>query len=98
MTDVLRIPSDREPVVDPATGRCTRSWYLFFSGILVRLGGVIGPGNEAADMFSGAEGSPEMTAALYQLAQEFGQAPTSLVDEIAELAKEIQAIKSGTVI
>lgn len=109
----LRIPSDREPVVDPATGRCTRSWYLFFGGILARLGGVIGPGNEASDLFSGAEGSAELSAAMYQLAQEFAQAPPfvppatadfvnaeiqALRDQIAELTKEIQGIRSGQIL
>lgn len=97
--------------MDPRTGLCTRSWYLFFGGVLTRLGGVVGPGNEAADFFSGAEGSGEISAQFYDLLQQIQQLPPlvdqpavdavqqqveALRDQVSELMKELQAIRSGS--
>lgn len=112
MTDVLRIPSDREPVVDPDTGRCTRSWFLFFAGILTRLGGVLGPGVEDAESFDMLGPNASLDAGLYAALQQIGQLPAYepypmpenyaaeiqfLRDQLAELTKEVQGIRSGTV-
>lgn len=111
MTDVLRIPSDREPVVD-TSGRCTRSWYLFFGGLFTRLGGVLGPGVEDAESFDMLGQTADVTAGLYSAMQQLGQLPVYepppmpenyaaeiqfLRDQLAEMQKEIQGMRSGLV-
>lgn len=113
MSVTLRVPSDREALVDPGTGLVTRSWFLFFAGVVTRLGGVLGPTVGDAGEIGVGEGSPELSAALFSLAQEFAQSPypvpllpaddqsaelQSLRDQVAELTKEVQAIRSGTFI
>lgn len=112
MTDVLCIPSDREPVVDPGTGRCTRSWFLFFAGLFTRLGGVLGPGVEDAESFDMLGPVADLNAGLYSAIQQIGQLPIYeppampenyaaeiqfLRDQLAEVQKEIQGMRSGTI-
>lgn len=49
MSAIFRVPSDREPIIDPSTGLMSRSWFLFFQDLFKRVGGSTGTGNSAID-------------------------------------------------
>lgn len=49
MSSIFRVPSDREPLIDPDTGLIGRSWFLFFQDLFRRVGGATGTGNAAID-------------------------------------------------
>lgn len=113
MSEAFRIPSDREPLLDPGTGKIARSWFLFLSGLLARTGGVLGTGDITADMLSPEDPSSEISASIYSLRQEVEALPSAvsypspdglddlfaqlaaLREQVSEMAKEIQALRSG---
>ena len=114
MTDPLRFVPPRVQLVDPRTGMISREWYLFFQGVFIRVGGANGPSTEdvSGSLFEDA-GSSETNALLFALDQATNQLPTSLplapadvlqaeVSElreiVAELKKDLDAIRQGTLI
>jgi len=92
----------------------TRPWLLFFQQVYERVGGAIGsgiPGVEAS-LFEDA-GTSETNAALFSVEQALQQQPVQILieaverlaaevaaqrDSIAELTKEVDSIKQGTMI
>lgn len=130
MSEALKFVPPRVAIIDSRTGLISREWYLFFQGVFDRIGGPLGEGNAdlSASMFEDA-GIEEIKAAVYNLAQVFGQDPPipeaqtvalldqspsqqvlietvqdlvgqvqELRDQLAEVAKELQAIKQSTVL
>lgn len=97
MSDALRIPSDREPLIDPTTGKITRSWFLFLSGLLSRSGGVLGTGDITSDILVPEDPSSEISAAIYSLRQEVEALPTPAIqitpDPFDSMAADINALR-----
>lgn len=96
----IRIPSDREPLVDPKTGLITRSWFLFFTWVFQRVGGATGdPIDTSEELIAAVEGllsAPVLaeSEAVEQLTAEL----SSQRDLIAEMQRELQSIRSGQVV
>ena len=114
MTDPLRFMPPRVQLTDPRTGMVSREWYLFFQGVFNRIGGSNGAGTSdiTESLFEDA-GSSETNAMLFELEQAAGQYPTpqplaieqvlqaeisELRDTVAELKKDLDAIRQGTLI
>lgn len=114
MTDALRFVPPRVALVDPRTGLVAREWYLFFQGMYLRVGGADGGSTQdtVVSLFEDA-GSSETNAMLFELEQASGQYPTSqpltveqalqaeiaeLRDTVAEMKKDLDAIRQGTLI
>lgn len=114
MTDPLRFVPPRVQFVDPRTGMINREWYLFLQGVFIRVGGANGASSTdiVASLFEDA-GSSETNAMLFELEQAAGQYVTpqpltveqvlqaeiaELRDTVAELKKDLDAIRQGTLI
>lgn len=114
MSESLRFIPPRVQLVDPRTGTISREWYLFFQGVFNRIGGADGASSMdiVASLFEDA-GSSETNAMLFELEQAAGQYPTpqpltieqvlqaeisELRDTVAELKKDLDAIRQGTLI
>lgn len=114
MTEALRFVPPRVALVDPRTGMVSREWYLFFQGVFTRIGGANGESSTdiVASLFEDA-GSSETNAMLFELDQTANQFPTlqllpieqvlqaeisELRDTVAELKKDLDAIRQGTLI
>jgi len=107
----LKLPSARQPVTvqDPAGNETfTRPWFLFFQTVWERLGGGVGIDDDALllapqpqdygaayaaqqDAGQAPVWTPEQQVVVDQLQTELA----SQRDQIAELLKEIQALKQG---
>jgi hypothetical protein len=74
MSDIFRVPSDREPIIDPTTGLIGRSWFLFFQDLFRRVGGSTGTGNAAFDS--------ALTAIKNEIA--FADSSSASVSELAD--------------
>ncbi len=88
----------------------TRPWFLFFQAVYERVGGASGPSvlDLSESLFEDA-GTGETNAMLFDAQQAFEQLPRPLVElieqlttsqqtllsEVAELRKELDAIKQG---
>lgn len=114
MTDPLKFIPPRVPLIDQRTGLISREWYLFFQGVFNRIGGSEGPSTTdlSSSLFEDA-GSGETNAALFTLDQAVNQLPpdaptptydqllaelSELRDTVAELRKDLDAIRQGTLI
>lgn len=114
MTDPLRFIPPRVQITDPRTGMVSREWYLFFQGVFNRIGGASGASSTdiVASLFEDA-GSSETNAMLFELEQASGQHPSpeplyvqdillaeiaELRDTVAEMKKDLDAIRQGTLI
>ena len=114
MSESLRFIPPRVQLTDPRTGMISREWYLFFQGVFNRVGGANGASSTdiVASLFEDA-GSSETNAMLFELEQAAGQYPTlqpltieqvlqaeisELRDTVAELKKDLDAIRQGTLI
>lgn len=113
MTDPLKFIPPRVPLLDVRTGLISREWYLFFQGVFDRIGGANGPSvfDLSASLFEDA-GSSETNAQLFSVEQALNQLPqqaltpidvlqaemSELREQVAELKKELDAIKQGTLI
>lgn len=114
MTDPLRFVPPRVQFVDPRTGMINREWYLFLQGIFNRVGGANGASSTdiVASLFEDA-GSSETNAMLFELEQSVAQYPVpqatlaeqilqaeiaELRDTVAEMKKDLDAIRQGTLI
>lgn len=92
----------------------TRPWLLFFQQLYERVGGATGSGTTGieASLFEDA-GTSEANASLFTAEQSFGQLPPDALiqmvenlvaevaaqrDQIAELQKDLDAIRQGTLI
>jgi hypothetical protein len=112
MSNIFRIPSDREPLIDPETGFIGKSWFLFFQDLFRRVGGATG-GSGVGDSELGQDSS---VASLQSMTDSYVQALSSVPPQmtmemfidlsaelqcqrelIAELTKEVQGIRSGTI-
>lgn len=96
----IRIPSDREPLVDPKTGLITRSWFLFFQWIFQRVGGATGdPIDTTEELLAAVDGLLSAPVLAEQEAVESIATDLSSQRElIAELQRQIQSIQSGQVV
>lgn len=86
----VNIGGKRVPVeVDP-------EYLRYFSDMLVRVGGVTGPGtiDLTISQFEDA-GIAEQQAEFYSFVTSVGQGPSGLHEELAVLRTEIEAIKQG---
>jgi hypothetical protein len=114
MTDPLKFIPPRVPLLDARTGLITREWYLFFQGVFDRIGGANAPTPEdlSASFFEDA-GSGETNAILFTVEQALSQMPPDAVqlvvdtlltevaelrEQVAELKKDLDAIRQGTLI
>ena len=113
MTDPLKFVPPRVPLLDTRTGLISREWYLFFQGVFDRIGGANGPSSTdlSVSLFEDA-GSGETNAALFTLDQALNQLPqpamlpadmllaevSDLREQVAELKKELDALKQSTLI
>lgn len=92
----------RVPLVDARTGLMAREWYLFFQALWLRTGGVEAPSSDDLLVnISQGLGTAEVQAAIDAIRQELEQLPTyvsALRDEMAELRREIEALKQGPVL
>ena len=111
MSEALKFVPPRVPFTDPNTGVITREWYLFLQGIFLRVGGATGASTSdlSASLFEDA-GSSETNALLFSAEQASGQLPpgvsiqlvdqllaelAALRDQVAELTKDLDAIRQG---
>jgi hypothetical protein len=80
MTDPIRLPAPRVPIIDTKTGFVSREWYMYFQQSYIRMGGADGPSTPdlATNLFEDA-GSGEAVALLFTQGDEFGQLPPSVV-------------------
>lgn len=114
MTDPIKFIPPRVALLDPRTGLISREWYLFFQGVFDRIGGATGSSTTdlATALFEDA-GSSETNAMLFSAEQAAGQVPpnaaipvveqlqaelSELRDTVAELRKEIEALKQGILV
>ena len=101
MADPIYFAPLRVKLVDARTGLMAREWYLFFQALWLRTGGVEAPSNDDVLIsISQGLGVAEVQASVDTGAQATGQIPTyvsALQDQMAEMAKEIQALKQGVV-
>ena len=114
MTDPLRFVPPRVQLVDPRTGMISREWYLFFQGVFNRVGGAGGAStlDLEVSLFEDA-GTSETNATIFELEQAINQSPLSfpvtaydtlqaelseLRDTVAELKKDLDAIRQGILI
>ncbi|UOF78615.1 hypothetical protein [Bacteriophage sp.] len=111
MTEALKFVPPRVAITDPRTGLISREWYLFFQGVFNRIGGATGPSTTdvSSSLFEDA-GSGETNAMLFTLENELKQTPqyeqyvsealtielNGLRELVAELTKEVEAIKQAT--
>lgn len=114
MSEALKFLPPRVALMDPRSGLISREWYLFFQAVYDRIGGATGPSTTdlSTSLFEDA-GSGETNALLFELEQSVSQTPaqydqyvadallaevSALREQVAELSKEIEAIKQGVVI
>lgn len=114
MAQSLQFVPPRVPLCDLTTGTITREWYLFLQGVYLRVGGATGESTSElnAGMFEDA-GVEELKAGLYQANQDVNQSPLNsfnpvaddpliqiqaLADQLAEIVKDIQALRQSTLI
>lgn len=112
MTTVT-LPRADIAMTEAVSGAPTRDWYRWARDITERVGGVTGPStNDLSSSAFEDAGIEETKAALYRLADDINAAPAAqpaavdedpqpsiaqLLAEIAELRKEVEGLKSGTV-
>lgn len=112
MTTVT-LPRADIAMTETVSGAPTRDWYRWARDITERVGGVAGPSvNDLSSSAFEDAGIEETKAALYRLADDMNSAPVAqpavieqdpqpsmaqLLAEIAELRKEVEGLKSGTV-
>ena len=92
----------------------TRPWLLFFQQLYERVGGAVGSGIVGIEvsLFEDA-GTSETNASLFAVEQTFGQTPPDVLiqaienlsaevsaqrDQIAELQRDLDAIRQGTLV
>lgn len=112
MSEIFRIPSDRQPWLDPESGLISRPWFLFLQGIFSRLGNSTG-GSATDDDLGPAQGNAEFEAQAMAALQSVGVAPlfqlqqqvesiesvlSSNNAELAELRRYVEGIAAGTII
>lgn len=112
MSEIFRIPSDRQPFLDSQTGLVSRPWFLFFQGVFLRIGGATGSSTEVADV-GPAMGASDMDGVFIQAIQGLGIEPmiqlqqqvesiestlSSNNAELAELRKYVEGLAAGTLI
>jgi len=91
---LLTLPRAQIPLADER-GFVTREWYRYFSDATARMGGVDGSGSDdlTLSQFEDA-GIEESKQAIYRLADEIGQQPPSIPQQIEDLTTvlgELQA-------
>jgi hypothetical protein len=92
----------RVPLIDQRTGLMAREWYLFFQALWLRTGGATAPNTD--DLLqnpSDSVGTPDILALLAASFDAVEQLPGTIAElraKVAELAKEIDALKQGPVI
>lgn len=98
MTAIKFVPP-RVPIADSG-GFVTREWYLFLQGVFGRVGGAIGPStadlNESAFEDAGSSETVALLFSVEQAARQSGEL-SSLRDQVAELQKQIDSIRQGTI-
>lgn len=112
MSEVFRIPSDRQPLDREGVVFISRPWFLFLQGLFTRAGGATG-GSVEEDEVGPLSADSSMTSALMQSIQGMQCAPilqleqqvehlesqlSSQRDEIAELRRYVEGLAAGTII
>jgi hypothetical protein len=112
MSEVFRIPSDRQPWDREGKVFISRPWFLFLQGLFTRAGGATG-GSVEEDEVSPLSGDSSMAAVLMQSIQDMQCDPvqqlemqvqhlesqlSSQRDEIAELRRYVEGLAAGTII
>lgn len=113
MSDIFRIPSDRQPWLEPNTPFISRVWYLFLQGIFLRTGSSTGPSIPDLEFDVGGQFNSQDQAFMQQI-QALNLAPvvsqleqqvyfleaqlSSNRDEITELRRIVEGLQAGTVI
>lgn len=109
----ITLPRADIAMTEASNGIPSRDWYRWARDITERVGGVTGSGTDdlAASAFEDA-GVEETKAAVYRLSDDINAAPVAqpavieedpqpsiaqLLAEVAELRKEVEGLKSGTV-
>jgi len=114
MSDIFRIPSDRQPWLTEGTPFISRPWYLFLQGLFTRSGsstgtpvedvefdGVGGDGSDQDFVFMQQIQAMNLAPVVQQLEQQVNFLEAALAssrDEIAELRRTVEGIMAGTVI
>lgn len=96
----IRIPSDREPLVDPKTGIVTRSWFLFFLWVFQRVGGATGdPIDTSEELIAAVDG---LLSAPALAESQTVEALTTQINEdrerITQLERLVQDMRAGSVV
>lgn len=112
MSEVFRIPSDRQPFLDPQTGLISRPWFLFLQGIFVRIGGATGSSTDEGDV-TPSSGTSDIEGVFLQAFQSLNVAPVLQIQqqidsiestlssnnaELAELRRYVDGLSAGTII
>ena len=114
MSDPIFFAPMRVPLVDPRTGLISREWYLFFQAMFLRSGGTNGPNvTELTQIISDTFGTPEILAIQLTGLDAAAQSPTVVPsvtlndvlgelqatrDQVAELAKQLDDLRQGTML
>lgn len=95
MAEVFRIPSDRQPWLEPGTNIISRPWFLFLQGLFIRSGGSTGPSSEALDFGVGPNsGADDMAGVFMQQIQDLNLAP--VVQQLQEQNFQLTAELTST--
>lgn len=96
----IRIPSDREPLVDPKTGLITRSWFLFLLWVFQRVGGATGdPIDTSEEVIAAVEGL--LSAPSLAEAQTVEALTTQINEDrerITQLERLVQDMRAGSIV
>lgn len=109
----FQIPSDREPWLDPGTQNISRPWFLFLQYVFQRIGGATSAfTDDISAALAEDSGVEELKSVFYseiqaiqlrpieQLVQQIEVLESQLNtqrDLLAELTKEVQGIRCGTI-
>ena len=94
--DITRIPAPRTPFLDQRTGLVSREWYRFFYNLFNLTGG----GGNFSSLTDIQKGPPGIQLEEFQIdpnAQTVNPSEPSLVSQIAEIDKELNALELAPV-
>lgn len=91
---LLTLPRAQVPLVD-AKGQITREWYRWATDATKRMGGVEGSSTDdlTLSQFEDA-GIEETKQAVYRVADELGQMPVSLPQQIEDLTTTVDELQA----
>lgn len=94
MAEIFRIPSDRQPWLDPDSGLISRPWFLFLQGLFIRIGAATGSSSAEQDFgFGPATGDTDQIAVFMRQIQDLGVAPVvqQLEQQVFSLESELSS-------